>query len=211
MDQIPPGLERSLQEFGQDQPPGLVQPDEYKQLYEATRERAADPPKPRWTWECEQLQDFVLFMVNTGLRPDEAGRLQFRDVEIVQDAATNETILEISIRGKRGVGYCKSMPGAVEPFRRLKMRKRLPHRPRKDSWGGTAETAKSLVLPKPTDLLFPDLRAHHLNAVLDEEKLKFDREGLRRSAYSLRHTYYLSKAYGGCRHLPDRQELPDLG
>jgi integrase len=164
-------------------------PDEYKQLYEATRERAANPPKPRWTWECEQLHDFVLFMVNTGLRPDEAGCLQFRDVEIVQDAATNETILEISVRGKRGVGYCKSMPGAVEPFRRLKMRKRLPYRPRKDSWGGTAETAKSLVLPKPTDLLFPDLRAHHLNAVLDEEKLKFDREGLRRSAYSLRHTY----------------------
>jgi hypothetical protein len=52
-------------------------PDEYKQLYAATRERAADPLKPRWTWECEQLHDFVLFMVNTGLRPDEAGRFRF--------------------------------------------------------------------------------------------------------------------------------------
>lgn len=40
-----------------------------------------------------------------------------------------------------------------------------------------------------TDLLFPDLHAHHLNALLDEQKLKADREGLRRSAYSLRHTY----------------------
>lgn len=165
-------------------------PEEYKQLYNATRERAADPPKPRWTWECEQLHDFVLFMVNTGLRPDEAGRLQFRDVEIVKDAATNETILEISVRGKRGVGYCKSMPGAVMPFERLKARKRLANRPRKGSWGGTAATGpKDLILPRPTDLLFPDLRAHHLNAVLDEEGLKFDREGLRRSAYSLRHTY----------------------
>ena len=27
------------------------------------------------------------------------------------------------------------------------------------------------------------------NAILDEEKLKFDREGNRRTAYSLRHTY----------------------
>jgi integrase len=164
--------------------------DEYKQLYTATRERAADPPKRRWTWECEQLHDFVLFMVNTGLRPDEAGRLQFRDVEIVKDTATNETILEINVRGKRGVGYCKSMPGAVKPFERLKTRKRLATRPRKGSWGGTAATEpKELILPRPTDLLFPDLRAHHLNAVLDEEGLKFDREGLRRSAYSLRHTY----------------------
>ena len=164
-------------------------PEEYKQLYTATRERAADPLKPRWAWECEQLHDFVLFMVNTGLRPDEAGRLQFRDVEIVADAATGETILEISVRGKRGVGYCKSMPGAVEPFRRLSKRPRLPDRPVKGSWGGTKKTAMDLLLPRPTDLLFPDLRAHHLNAVLDEEKLKFDREGLRRSAYSLRHTY----------------------
>lgn len=165
-------------------------PEEYKQLYSATRERAADPPKPRWRWECEQLHDFVLFMVNTGLRPDEAGRLQFRDVEIVKDSATKETILEISVRGKRGVGYCKSMPGAVIPFERLMKRKRLAQRPRKGSWGGTAGTnPKDLILPRPTDLLFPDLRAHHLNAVLDEQGLKADREGLRRSAYSLRHTY----------------------
>ena len=63
-------------------------PAEYKQLYTATRERAEKPPKPRWKWECEQLHDFVLFMVNTGLRPDEAARLEFPDVDIVKDKAT---------------------------------------------------------------------------------------------------------------------------
>ncbi len=50
-------------------------------------------------------------MVNTGLRPDEALRLEFRDVAIVTDEATGKRILEIEVRGKRGVGYCKSMPG----------------------------------------------------------------------------------------------------
>jgi hypothetical protein len=55
----------------------------------------------------------VLFAVNTGLRPDEAWRLQFRDVTIVYDDDLKKTILEIEVRGKRGVGYCKSMPGAV--------------------------------------------------------------------------------------------------
>ena len=165
-------------------------PEEYKTLYTATRDRAAKPPKPRWKWECEQLHDFVLFMVNTGLRPDEAGRLEFRDVEIVEDTATKETILEISVRGKRGVGYCKSMPGAVLPFERLKARKRLLERKSRNSFGGTQETsAKELALPKPTDLIFPALRAHHLNAVLEETEMKNDREGKRRSAYSLRHTY----------------------
>ena len=93
-------------------------PDEYKQLYEATRKRAQHPKNPRYKWESEQLHDYVLFMANTGLRPDEANRLEYRDVKIVEDGATGETILEIEVRGKRGVGYCKSMPGAVRPFRK---------------------------------------------------------------------------------------------
>ncbi len=61
----------------------------------------------------------------TGLRPDEAKNLQHRDVAIVQDEATGETILEIEVRGKRGVGYCKSMPGAVRAYRRLLKRPRV--------------------------------------------------------------------------------------
>jgi integrase len=52
----------------------------------------------------------VLFAVNTGLRPDEAWRLEFRDVTIVDDEDLGKTILEIEVRGKRGVGYCKSIP-----------------------------------------------------------------------------------------------------
>lgn len=167
-----------------------LSPEEYKRLYEATRARAENPPKPRWKWECEQLHDFVLFMVNTGIRPDEAARLEFRDVEIVKDKATAETILEISVRGKRGVGYCKSMPGAVLPFKRLRERKRLDVVGTRASKGGpVSEGTARLLPPKPTDRLFPALRRDHLNAVLEEQSLKTDREGLRRSAYSLRHTY----------------------
>lgn len=154
--------------------------EEYRKLYQATQRRAAKPPKPRWKWSCEQLHDFVLFMANTGLRPDEAFRIQFRDVEIVKDEATGETILEIQVRGKRGVGYCKSMPNAVLPFRRLKNRKR-PAR--------TPEGRRRMALPEPTDLVFPKSHRDLFNIVLDEEGLKFDREGLRHTAYSLRHTY----------------------
>ena len=38
-----------------------------------------------------------------------------RDVTIVRDHATGERILEIVVRGKRGIGHCKSMPSAVLP------------------------------------------------------------------------------------------------
>lgn len=45
--------------------------------------------------------------------------LQHRDVTIVRDDATGREILEIEVRGKRGVGYCKSMLAAVDYYRRL--------------------------------------------------------------------------------------------
>ena len=46
------------------------------------------------------------------------------DATIVGDEDLGKTILEIDVRGKRGIAYCKSMPGAVRPFERL--RSRLP-------------------------------------------------------------------------------------
>ncbi len=150
-------------------------PEEYKRLYTATRERAKNPKKPRWKKACEQLHDYVLFMANTGLRPDEAARLEFRDVAIVTDEATGERILEIEVRGKRGVGYCKSMTGAVMPFIRLRKRKN----------------------PKPTDLVFGKIQRELLNTILDELDLKTDRDGNRRTAYSLRHTYICMRLMEG--------------
>src|SRR5277367_1501617 len=77
------------------------------------------------------------------------------------------------------------MPGAVRPFERLKSRPR-PLRIDESGRGGTNEKT---LLPEPTDLLFPKWQRELFNTVLDEEKLKTDREGLPRTAYSLRHTY----------------------
>jgi integrase len=150
-------------------------PEEYKRLYDATRERAKHPKKLRWKTQCENFHDYILFMANTGLRPDEAIRLEFRDVAIVTDEATGERILEIEVRGKRGVGYCKSMPGAVLPFERLKKRKR----------------------PATTDRVFGKTQHELLNAILKELNLKFDRDGNRRTAYSLRHTYICMRLMEG--------------
>lgn len=143
-------------------------PDEYKTLYTATRKRAQQSKGKRWQWSCEQLHDYVLFMANTGLRPDESARLEYRDVEIVDDDVMGDIILEIIVRGKRGVGYCKSMPGAVKPFERL--------------------IKRNNPIDK-TKQIFPITHRELLNTILDETKLKFDREGNRRTAYSLRHTY----------------------
>lgn len=149
-------------------------PEEYKKLYTATRARANDPKNHRRK-ASEHLHDYVLFMANTGLRPDEAARLEYRDVTIVDDTDSGERILEIAARGKRGVGYCKSTRGAVRPFERLKAR------------------AKS----EPTDRLFPNRQTSLFNTVLKSAGLKEDREGNRRTAYSLRHTYICMRLLEG--------------
>jgi integrase len=168
-------------------------PEEYKKLYEATRKRAHKPKQARFKWESEQLHDYVLFSANTGLRPDEARRLQFRDVTIVADEGSGQTILEIEVRGKRGVGYCKSMTGAVRPFERLKDRLRPAHADEARKDGNAPQTVKNgsdeLRLPEPTDLIFPKWQREMFTTILDEENLRSDREGRPRTAYSLRHTY----------------------
>ncbi|WP_135079468.1 phage integrase SAM-like domain-containing protein [Terasakiella sp. SH-1] len=150
-------------------------PEEYKRLYEATREHAKKGQGKPWQWAAEQLHDYILFMANTGLRPDEIKRIQYRDVEIIDDEDTDETILLIEVRGKRGVGYCKSMVGAVRPFERLIERNN----------------------PRGDDLVFPADHKKQFNNILEKEGLKFDRDGSRRTAYSLRHSYICFRLMDG--------------
>ena len=71
------------------------------------------------------------------------------------------------MRGKRGVGFCKSMPGAILPFKRVRKRKQL----------------------KPTDCIFGKTPRERINTVLDKLNLKFDRNDHIHTCYSLRHTY----------------------
>lgn len=146
---------------------GWFSPEEYKQLYTATRENAQQAKGTQREALAAQLHDKVLFLANTGLRPDEANRLQYRDVEIEEDADTGETILVIEVNGKRGTGYCKSTTGAVFPFKRLMERNQ----------------------PRPDDLVFPHDHKKQFNRILAEQGLKVDRQGNVRTFYSLRHSY----------------------
>lgn len=177
-------------------------PAEYKQLYEATRAYAAEPFNSHHKWNAEQVHDFVLFMANTGLRPDEAKNLQHRDVAIVIDDATGQRILEIEVRGKRGVGYCKSMPGAVKPYQRLLARP-LPGLPqgkrarRRRSLRGEPLDQDEIFYPKPSDPVFPGNHIKLFNNLLEREDLKLTRDGHRRTAYSLRHTYICMRLMEG--------------
>lgn len=157
-------------------------PEEYKQLYEATRRRIDEGKRRGWKSDYEEMHDFVLFMANSGLRPDEAAALEIRDVTVLDDYATKKTILDIDVRGKTGVGFCKTMPGAVLPFERLLARRRA-------ELEKLGLSAKEIATQLPKTRLFRKYRRDMFNAILREEGLKTDRDGKPRTAYSLRHTY----------------------
>jgi len=118
-------------------------------------------------------------------------------VKIVKDPGSKETILEIEVRGKRGVGWCKSTSGAVLPFKRLCDRERLQAEVAIDNVARTAGQPTSVrtkkeackVKPGRTDMLFPSSQRELFNAVLGDLNLKHDRDGNVRTTYSLRHTY----------------------
>lgn len=156
--------------------------DEYAKLRTATRRRIKEGKRRGWKSEYEDLHDFVVFMANTGLRPDEAWNLEFRDVKIEDDYATNETLLVIDVRGKTGTGFCKSMPQAVFHFEEVRKR-------RLEQLVAEGKSAKGIDALLPTMKVFPAFRRDLFNKILAEEGLKFDRDGQRRTAYSLRHTY----------------------
>src|SRR5262249_7784414 len=59
------------------------------------------------------------------------------------------------------------------------------------------ENREEFRKPETIDLLFPISHREMFNAVLDELDLKTDREGLPRTAYSLRHTYICMRLTNG--------------
>jgi integrase len=136
----------------------------------------------------------VLFLGNTGLRPDEARNLEHRDVSI-EEEEDGEKILHIEVRGKRGVGYCKSMPGAVLPYQRLRDRPNpelsQTRRARRRRGEDLSEPPPAIEFkyPEPTEKVFPGNHIKMFNNLLTRTKLKLDRDGKPRTAYSLRHTY----------------------
>jgi integrase len=142
---------------------------------------AREPFNGRFKWNAEQVYDFILFMANTGLRPDEAFNLQHRDITIVATDATGNQILEIEVRGKRGVGHMQE------------------HARRRARLSAFARAARNPFKARHADngLLFPGNHTKLFNNPLDRTGLKLDRDEKPRTSYSLRHTYICMRLMEG--------------
>jgi integrase len=124
-------------------------------------------------------------------------------VTIAEDSESRQRILEIEVRGKRGICWCKSMPSAVKPYERL--RDRLKPMREKGEGKDVEAVAK---LPAATDLLFPGNYLKMFNNLLEVQHLKLDRDGKPRTAYSLRHTYICLRLMEGAYFYAIAKKLP---
>ena len=77
----------------------------------------------------------------------------------------------------------------MHPFERLKARLRPDGGPGRAGSRIASMANGEWHTPGLTDLLFPKWPRDLFNAILEEEKLRTDRDGRPRTAYTLRHTY----------------------
>ncbi len=141
--------------------------------------------KPRWVEAAEELYDYVIFGVNTGMRVSEISNVRFCDVEIKSekdnDGKKKDFLIIRNIKGKRGSGTCKSYYGASSAFHRICSRRKIK--------SAKTSTAKLFV-------------AHHrdlFNTILAETNLKFSsgQPPAKRDFISLRATYICFRLLAG--------------
>ena len=159
--------------------------DEWQTLYRHMRDWSSVPtrndmkgkgPNSHHIWHRRLFRRYVLFMGVSGLRPNEARQLKWRDVHLKTDNEGNEYILlKISENTKTGARDC------------------VPLEPAKSY----LEDIRSFSLhTEPDDLIFCDKEGRAIEnfgktfqALLDDIGIRKDGYGKSRTIYSLRHTY----------------------
>ena len=155
--------------------------DEWKVLLDASRKRIEKSRGTRQRYEREQLHDFMLFSVHTGMRVNEVLSCKYKDCKIEKKKkktkdGKSDYLLEIkNVLGKNDVRTVTGLIGAVRAFERLKNRNN----------------------GNPDDKLFPHHHRDQLNNLLRETGLKFDALGNVRNAKSFRSTYIMFRLVFG--------------
>ncbi len=158
----------------------------------ALHQNIKDKKGTRWEQAAYDLLDYVEFMLNVGMRVDEAKNLRFKDLRKAKEYDENGVLREMlfvdNIVGKRGRGSFKTLFSAVIPFDRIIKRRNLT-----DRW----ETS--------SDRVFLEHHRDMFNTVLNSCKLKFTASTppLRRDLMSLRSTYI-------CQRILEKQPIGEI-
>lgn len=141
-------------------------------------------------WQRQMLRNYILFMGTSGLRPNEARQLRWRDVgSIIDENGTEQVLLHISPTTKTGARECVPLRSAKRYFDQIK----------------TISTFTA-----DDDLVFCNQDGEPVSnygktfkKILKEINLLEDRFGKSRTIYSLRHTYATFRLYYGRANIED--------
>lgn len=138
-----------------------------------------------------QLYHFVIFMLNSGLRVGEAREMRWRDVAFDQiDPTTHEQICVVNVRKNTKKSQNRDVQTQPNANKTLKeWRAKTPHAGDNDLvWFGQSQTTDQPVPFTNLNKSFQNFLARV--PVKDfETGLLINKEGEKRSLYSLRHTY----------------------
>jgi integrase len=173
---------------------------EWKKIYEHLRDRAKEeivssPGKDGGTlhrsgphalhrYQRELLRNYLLFMANSGLRPNEARQLQWQDARTEKDTDGHAVlVVEVAPTTKTGARTVVCREGAQVYLDRLR---------------------KISKYPNPEDLVFCGYDGEPVEdfnktftTILTSLNLLDDRWGKRRTVYSLRHFYCTQSLLSG--------------
>ena len=154
--------------------------EEWHLLLEESERRIKNARGSRQKYEREQLHDFMVFSVHTGMRVNEVLSTKYRDCKVekkkIDKKGKNGLLLVIkNVKGKNDVREVIGLVGAVRAYERLKERNNH----------------------EPNDLLFPQHHRDQLNNLLKEVGMKTDTEGNVRNARSFRSTYIMFRLIWG--------------
>jgi integrase len=147
-------------------------PKEWDTLKKVAKERIKKGRSKRIRNDRQELYDFMIWIVNTGMRVEETFRVRYEDVEIVKKGKGKKTEFEsrFPIRGKTGYRRGRGLIGSVRVYERIVARN--PNY-------------------KPKDLIFQANHKDGLNELLKSCDMKFDSEGRVRNSKSFRTTYIM--------------------
>ena len=157
--------------------------DEYRQLYRFMRKWHKTGKKERTRWIRELLRDYVLILVNTGMRfGTESQNLKWNQVELFEQGGIN--YVRFWVTGKTGKRELIARHSVKRYLERIKNRfSDLRNRTLDDLRNVDEYVFRLIDGSQPNDL------HGAFEILLKDSALHLDRHGKKRSLYSLRHTY----------------------
>jgi len=134
-------------------------------------------------WRWQELRDFIIFMVNSFLRPSEWADLKQKHIEVVDGEHPHLRITVV--RGKTRQRIAVTMPGAVRAYARILKR-----------WGVDPDR-HVFMSHYPNRATAKERMADWFAGLLEQAGMTYDTFGRKRTLYSLRHTALMLRVLHG--------------